>query len=123
MCEMGRILHHLKNNIGDERNIVAIVGWQAPHTLGRRLVERQRKVRIFGEEYVRHAEVEAINGLSAHADRDELLGWYDQAHHPGLEHVFVVHGELEASQALAQAIAGRGVSQVTVPEQGQTAEL
>jgi len=123
MCEAGRILHHLKNNIEQAQNIVAIVGWQAPHTLGRRLVERQTRVRIFGEEYVRRADVHVINGLSAHADRNELLGWYDQVHHDGLEHVFIVHGEGEASLSLAQAIAERGVPHVEVPERGQTASV
>ncbi|HUM72447.1 MAG TPA: MBL fold metallo-hydrolase, partial [Chloroflexota bacterium] len=75
MAEAGRILHHLKNNIEDPRNTILIVGWQAPDTLGRRLVERQPRVRIFGEEYELNAQVAKINGFSAHADRDELLEW------------------------------------------------
>lgn len=123
MCETGRILHHLKNNIQDARNTVAIVGWQAPHTLGRRLVEKQREIRIFGEAYTRRAEVEAINGLSAHADRDELLGWFARVHHDGLSHVFVVHGEPEAAQSLGRAISGYGVPNVMVPEPGALVSL
>ena len=73
MVEAGRILHHVKNNIDDERNTILIVSWQAPHTLGRRLAERQRNVRIFGEEYYRRARVETINGLSAHAGQGLLV--------------------------------------------------
>ncbi|MBL7201722.1 MAG: MBL fold metallo-hydrolase [Anaerolineae bacterium] len=119
MCETGRILHHLKNNIEDKRNTVAIVGWQAPHTLGRRLVEKQKRVKIFGEEYVRRAGVEVLNGLSAHADRDELLDWFKQVRNPGLERVFVVHGEKEASESLAQAMGGLHPANILVPEPGQ----
>jgi metallo-beta-lactamase family protein len=123
MCETGRILHHLKNNIENARNTVVIVGWQAPHTLGRRLVERQKRVRIFGQEYVRRAEVHVLNGFSAHADRGELLQWFDEVQGPALEHVFVVHGELESSMALAAALEGRGVPQVVVPEPNQAVEV
>src|SRR5690606_12453366 len=69
MAEAGRILHHLKNNIEDPRNTILIVGWMAPHTLGRRLVEKQPVVKIFGEEYQLNAQVVTINGFSGHADR------------------------------------------------------
>jgi metallo-beta-lactamase family protein len=123
MCETGRILHHLKNNIGNARNTVVIVGWMAPHTLGRRLVEKQHVVRIFGREYVRRAEVEILNGFSAHADRDELLTWFDASQSPDLEHVYVVHGEVESSMALADAIRERGTPNVLVPELGQEVEI
>jgi metallo-beta-lactamase family protein len=119
MCETGRILHHLKNNIEDARNTVLIVGWQAPHTLGRRLVEKQERVKIFGDEYVRRADVQVISGYSAHADRGELLGWFKQVQGPGLEHVFVVHGEEEAAYALADAFTALGVPDVLVPEPAQ----
>ncbi|MBN1641611.1 MAG: MBL fold metallo-hydrolase [Anaerolineae bacterium] len=119
MCETGRILHHLKNNIEDRRNAVVIVGWQAPHTLGRRLVEKQPEVKIFGEPYTRRAEVYVLNGFSAHADRRELLAWFDRVRTPDLRHVYVVHGEEEASNSIADAIAARGVPDVVVPERGQ----
>jgi metallo-beta-lactamase family protein len=122
MCETGRILHHLKHNIEDRRSAVVIVGWQAPHTLGRRLVEKEREVRIFGEVYKRRAEVYVLNGFSAHADRNELLEWFDQANNH-IEHVFVVHGEEEASLALAEAFAERRVPNVLVPERGQEVEI
>ncbi len=125
MCENGRILHHLKNNIEDARNTVLIVGWQAPHTLGRRLVERQPTVHIFGAEYSLQANVEIISGFSAHADRNELLAYIDHLSQADgrLKHVFVVHGEEESALALADGIRQRGVPHVLVPEQGQTAEV
>jgi metallo-beta-lactamase family protein len=123
MCETGRILHHLKNNIEDARNTVVIVGWQAPHTLGRRLVEKQQRVRIFGKEYERRAEVHVLNGFSAHADRGELLDWFDQMRDPSLERVFVVHGEVESSMALAEAFKERRVAHVLVPEPSQEVEF
>jgi metallo-beta-lactamase family protein len=114
MCEAGRIQHHLKNNIEDPRNTVLIVGWQAPQTLGRRLVERESVVRIFGEEYRLNAQVEVINGFSAHADRDELLDWVDSMERQP-EHTFVVHGEEDVSEAFASQLQGRGLRRVSVP--------
>jgi metallo-beta-lactamase family protein len=95
---------------------VAIVGWQAPHTLGRRLVEEQPEVRIFGEMYQRRAEVYVINGFSAHADRAELLAWFDQINNPNLKHAFVVHGEPESTQALGEALEEQHVPHVLAPE-------
>lgn len=122
MCEAGRILHHLKNNIEDPRNTVLIVGWQSPETLGRKLVEKQEKVRIFGEEYDRRAQVEVINGFSAHADRDELLSYVREVR-DGLQRVFVVHGEEQASLSLADGIHALGVPEVCVPEPGDEVEF
>ncbi len=120
MAEAGRILHHLKNNIEDPRNTVLIVGWQAPHTLGRRIVEKQPKVRIFGEEYALNAEVATINGLSAHADRGELLEWTGHLQQRP-SHTFIVHGEEEASLAFAASLRQeQGFPDVAVPHLGQT---
>jgi metallo-beta-lactamase family protein len=123
MCEAGRILHHLKNNIEDQRNTVLIVGWQAPDTLGRRLVERQAVVKIFGEEYRLHARVETINGFSAHADRAELLEYAQQMEPRRLKGIFVVHGEESASLALADGLRDIGAKQVAVPRPGDVVEL
>jgi metallo-beta-lactamase family protein len=118
MAEAGRILHHLKNNIEDPRNTILIVGWQAPDTLGRRLVEKQPRVRIFGEEYQLRAQVVTINGFSAHADRSELLGWTGHFRRQARS-TFLVHGELESSLALAEGIRRQGYQNVHVPELGQ----
>lgn len=122
MCEAGRILHHLKNNVEDERNTVLIVGWQAPYTLGRRLVERKSIVKIFGEEYRLKARVETINAFSAHADRDELLGYVRALGPARLQSALVVHGEEASSLALADGLTQLGVKQAVVPQVGQEFE-
>jgi metallo-beta-lactamase family protein len=103
MAEHGRILHHLKNNIEDSRNTVLIVGWQAPDTLGRRLVEGQRRVRIFDEEYDVRAEVVVLDGFSGHADHAELLAWAGNFKQRP-PRTFTVHGELPAATALASSL-------------------
>ncbi|MCA9919587.1 MAG: MBL fold metallo-hydrolase [Anaerolineales bacterium] len=119
MAEAGRILHHLKNNVEDPRNTVLIVGWQAPHTLGRRIVEKQSKIRIFGEEYALNAQVATINGLSAHADRGELLDWTGHFEKRP-SHTFIVHGEEEASLALADGLSSeQQFAHVVVPQLGE----
>ena len=123
MAEAGRILHHLKNNVEDPRNTVVIVGWQAPYTLGRRLVERQSIIKIFGEEYHLRARVETINGFSAHADRNELLDYVRQLGPDRLKSIFVVHGEEASSLALADGLQGLGVEQAIVPTLGEAFEL
>lgn len=101
MCEHGRILHHLKNSIGDDRNVVLIVGFQAQHTLGRRLVEGKEIVNIFGEPYTRKAQVKVLNEFSAHADRNDLI---DFAKNVKPERIFLVHGEEEQIEPLGQAL-------------------
>ena len=97
MAEAGRIQHHLKNNIGDSRNTILIVGWQAPNTLGRRLVEQAPVVRIFGMEYHREAEVVTLNGFSNHADEPGLLNWA-KAFKPSPAWTFVVHGDPDVAE-------------------------
>jgi metallo-beta-lactamase family protein len=123
MCEAGRIQHHLKNNIEDPRNTVLIVGWQAPHTLGRRIVEKQPFVKIFGEEYRLNAQVEVINGFSAHADRDGLLAYARQLQPSRLKSAFVVHGEEASSLALAEGLRDLGLGRVIVPQPAEEFEL
>jgi metallo-beta-lactamase family protein len=123
MAEAGRIQHHLKNNIEDPRNTVLIVGWQAPNTLGRRLVERQPVVRIFGMEYQLEAEVVTLNGFSGHADQGGLLRWV-QAFTRRPEKVFVVHGDPEAAQVFADRLRrDLGYQQVFIPALHQGFEV
>ena len=122
MCEAGRIQHHLKHTIEDPRNAVLIVSWQAPHTLGRRLVERRPVVKIFGEERALRARVEVINGYSAHADREELLDWA-KAIAPDLRYAFAVHGEPDSVEAAAEGLRSLGAQRVAVPEQGDVFQV
>lgn len=120
MAETGRILHHLRNRIEDPANTILIVGWQAPDTLGRRLVEKQPAVRIFGEEHPVRAQVEVINGFSGHADRNELLEWAG-AITKKPRHTFLVHGEEASALALADGLRAKaGYEQVEVPDLHQS---
>ncbi len=120
MAENGRILHHLRNNIGDPRNTVLIVSWQAPHTLGRRLADREPQVRIFGETYEVRAEVVTIGGFSAHAGRDFLVPYALAAR---AKKTFLVHGEPEAAYALQEELHLHGLEQVLYPQRGDCVEL
>jgi len=122
MCEGGRILHHLAHAVGDPRNIILIVGYQAQNTLGRRLVEHVSRVKIFGEPYDVQARVHTINALSAHADRNELMAYFEEMG-PKVERAFCVHGEDEATAAMARALTDKGARNVMVPDPGQTVEL
>lgn len=110
MAESGRIVHHLMHGAGDPRNTVLIVGFQAEHTTGRRIVERQPEIKLFGDVVPLRAQVEILNGYSAHADRTELLRWLDgvKAHSPSLRSVFLVHGEEDAQDAFAERLGELG---------------
>ena len=119
MCEQGRILHHLRNNIEDPRNTVLITGFQAENTLGRKLVEKCREVRIFGEPMTVRAEVSSLDELSGHADQGELMAWI-QPLAGRVKHVFLVHGEPLQSATLAQRIRSAFGVEVTVPAPGDS---
>jgi metallo-beta-lactamase family protein len=103
MCDAGRIVHHLQNNLPRAQNAIVITGFQAYGSLGRRLVDKASKVRLFGEEIMVRASIHTIGGLSAHADQAGLLDWL-RGFESAPQSVFVVHGEPEASAVLAQAI-------------------
>ncbi len=122
MMEAGRILHHLKNRIGDPRTTVLIVGWQAPDTLGRRLVDGEKTIRIFGEIYQNNAQVEVLNGFSGHADRDELTAWVG-AMQGKPRQTFLVHGEPENALPLADHLRQQLGLTVDVPEWKQSVEV
>lgn len=123
MVEAGRILHHVKNNIHDERNTILIVSWMAPHTLGRRLAERQREVRIFGESYYRRAQIETVNGLSAHAGQGLLVD-YARSVAGKARKIILVHGEPVAAAALQEKLrATPGIPPMHYPERLDTFEL
>lgn len=122
MAETGRILHHLRNNIENPKNTILIVSWQAPHTLGRRLAEQEKRVRIFGEEFHRKAEVVTIGGLSAHAGQEMLLR-YAQASRDSLKHIFLVHGEARGAMPLMEKIKATGFDSVSFPEKNTVVEI
>ena len=122
MCEAGRILHHLNNNIANPRNTVLITGFMAEYTLGRKLVDKWPEVPIFGEPVPLRAEVVKLNELSGHADQHELLDWMAPIV-PGLKRVFLVHGEPASQTALAAAIVERYKLQVVIPKRGEEALL
>ena len=114
MAETGRILHHLKNNIENPKNTILIVSWQAPYTLGRRLADREKRVRIFGEEYEVKAEVATIGGLSAHAGQDFLVEYATQLK-GRVKQVFLVHGEAMAAEALSEKLVEAGMDKPAYP--------
>ncbi len=122
MAEVGRILHHLKNNIQNPNSTILITSWMAPHTLGRRLAEGAPEVRIFGENYKVKARVASIDGLSAHADQAALVG-YAQATAGTLQHIFLVHGEAGPAAALTEKLAAAGIDNVTYPELNQEVDI
>lgn len=122
MCEAGRILHHLRNNIEDPRNTVLITGFQAQDTLGRKLVEKWPEVRIFGEPMRVRAEISSLDELSAHADQGELMEWIRPLA-PSLRQVFLVHGEPQQSQTLAKLLHSTYNLNVAIPAPGQSFDL
>ena len=118
MCEAGRILHHLKNNITDDRNTVVICGYQARHTLGRRIVEREEEIRIFGRMYPLLAKVEVLNGFSAHADANDLARLIGPIA-PKLKGAFAVHGEKAQLATMRELLEGLGCPNVQMPSPGE----
>jgi metallo-beta-lactamase family protein len=119
MAEAGRILHHLAHNASDPRTTILIVGFQAEHTLGRRIVERAPTIRVFGEEIPLRAHVEVIEGYSAHGDRHELQQWVDAVRAGNAEGVppvvHLVHGEPDAQDAFATQLRSAGYPIVDAP--------
>jgi metallo-beta-lactamase family protein len=122
MCEVGRVLHHLRHNIEDPRSTVLITGYQAENTLGRKLIEGMKEVRIFGEPAEVKAEIASLQALSGHADRDELLTWMKTIT-PGLKRVFLVHGEPEQATGLVSSIRKTYGIEAVMPHRCQSYEL
>jgi metallo-beta-lactamase family protein len=122
MAETGRIVHHIRNNIGDPKNTICIVSWQAPNTMGRRLADREPQVNIFGEVHKRKCDIATIGGLSGHAGQDLLLkyalGVKDTA-----KQIFLVHGEERQAMTLKGLLNERNLSQVHYPELHESVEL
>lgn len=127
MAESGRVLHHLKNNIEDPKSTVLIVGFMADHTLGRRLIEARDTenavVRIFGDEYYVHSKIVVLNSFSAHADRDELLAYFDQFDRNQMQKIFLVHGEIDQQEAFKDGLRSQNFKDIEIPEKGQEFEV
>lgn len=122
MCEVGRIKHHLKHNLWNPNSTILFVGYQAPGTLGRKLVDGEKKVKIFGEEIAVNARIEYIEGYSGHADQEWLMNFvYSFIKKP--EHIFLVHGEPEGQIVLKEKIENEAKIPVTIPSLGETYDL
>jgi metallo-beta-lactamase family protein len=117
MMENGRIVHHLAQGASNPRNTILVVGFQAEHTLGRRIVERQPVVQIFGDDIPLNARVEVIDGYSAHADRTEMTDWLARVKEksPRLGPIWLVHGEAAVQYEFSTALNARGYA-VECPE-------
>ena len=123
MCEAGRILHHLARSVPDQRDTILIVGFMAQNTLGRRLADREREVKIFGETYPVRARVKILNAFSAHADYEETRVWLRQMDGSRLKGIFLVHGEPDAQANLKQVLEKDGFKRVEILHQAQPVEL
>ena len=123
MCEAGRILHHLANNIQDERNTILIVGYMAENTLGRRILDGEKEVHIMDAWYKVNAKVQKINAFSAHADYEEILEWLKAIDTSKLKRIFLVHGETDAQEYLQNYLVENGFKDITISKYGENYEL
>ena len=124
MCEAGRVLHHLVSTIEDPKNTIIIVGFQAENTLGRRIVEKQSEVKIYGVMHPLKAEVCVLNGFSGHADQSGLLSFADTVRNQGhLAKIFLVHGEPRSQDTLKNKLHDMHFTSVDVPRPGDVIEL
>ena len=122
MCEGGRILHHLKNNIENTNTIILITGYQAENTLGRKLVEKISPVKIFGQLYQVNAKIIILNELSAHADQKDLLNYVNNV--KGLNKVFLVHTEMPEALAFKEKLeTTHPLLKVNIPTLGEVFEV
>ena len=122
MCEVGRIKHHLKHHLWEPNSTILFVGYQAPGTLGRKLVDGEKKVKIFGEEIAVNARIEYIEGYSGHADQEWLMNFvYSFTTSP--KHIFLVHGEPEGQVVLKQKLEENTNIHITIPDYGETYQL
>ncbi len=123
MCEAGRILHHLKNNIESEKNTILIVGYMAANTLGRSIADRKEEVKIFGQPYKLKAKVKILNTFSAHADYNEIISYIGGLDKNKLRKIFLTHGEDDALESLSEKFLENGVKQVQIVEPKTPYEL
>ncbi len=124
MCENGRVVHHLKHSVANENDTIMIIGFQAEHTLGRKIVERRPELRIHGQTLPLKAKVEIINGLSAHADAGDFQWWFGELlRNGGAGQIFLVHGESKSAAALAKIVEDCSDLPPIIPQFGQSFEV
>jgi metallo-beta-lactamase family protein len=123
MCEAGRIQHHLANNIENPNNIILMVSYSAINTLGRKIIEREKKVNIFGEEHELNAEVIVMDSFSAHADKNELLDYCSKFDIGRIQNLFLVHGDLEQQEPFKLNLLAQGFKSVSIPYSGEIVSL
>ena len=122
MCEAGRIRHHIKNNVENPKNTILIAGYQAGHTLGRRLADGVKEVNLFHKTYRVRADVVQIHGFSAHADQNDLLRQLEPLK-DDTKRVYLVHGEPDQRRVLAEKLKELGFAQVELAQRGQRLTL
>lgn len=123
MCEGGRILHHLRNNIHDHRTLLLFVGYAAQDTLARKLMDGEKCVKIFGEEHKVKCKIAVLDAFSAHADRHELLKYVDINSPDRLKNIYLIHGELDQMESFRNALRSKGYSNVHIPVPGEVVNL
>jgi metallo-beta-lactamase family protein len=127
MCEAGRILHHLANNIQDPKTTILIVGYMAENTLGKRLVDLKDttngSVKIFGDEYNVKAKIVVLNSFSAHADRNELMAYFNKFDKNRLEQIFLVHGDYDQQEAFNHSLKNANFKNIDIPQKGDEVQI
>jgi metallo-beta-lactamase family protein len=123
MAEAGRILHHLRNNVENPNNIILMVGYCAENTLGRKIIDKEPLIKIFGEQFHLKAEVVTLHSMSAHADSDELTNYSKALNSANLKKTFLVHGEYEQQQLLAERLKEIGLKDIEIPKRGDAFEV
>jgi metallo-beta-lactamase family protein len=123
MCESGRIVHNIANNISDPRNTILIVGYMAENTLGRKIRDGAKVVKIMGDEYDVKANIEQINAFSAHADYEECTKWLKSIDTSRLKKIFMVHGEKDAQEFFQKHLNENGFPNVQIVKYGESYEI
>ncbi len=123
MAESGRILHHLANNIENKNNIILMVGYCAENTLGKKIIEKDAVVKIFGEEYNLNAEVVVVNSMSAHADSNELTNYCTGFDKDRMQNIFLVHGDYDQQQKFEERLKEINFKKITIPSRGDVFEI
>jgi len=127
MCEAGRILHHLANNIQNSKNMIMIIGYMAENTLGKRIVDAKdnpgTKIKIFGDEYKVNAKIRILNAFSGHADQNELVTYLNKFDKTILKKLFLVHGEPEGQKLLEEKLIENGFKNIFIPKRGDVYQI